>query len=364
MNVREWLERVSSPHHHSQRIYQLIRALGALFTIFVVGTAGYHQIGAPKASWLDAAYMTVITLTTVGYGEIIPVTGNPTAEVFTILLIVFGMGTFLYFITSLATFVVEGELLDLLWRRSMDKKIAKMEMHVIVAGLGSTGAYVVPEVVASGRDCVLVDRDGERIQRLLAEHDFDVPYVVGDATDDATLEAAGIGRAAGVVFSLGNDRDNLFATISARQLNRNLVIVTRGEDPHSRSKFKTAGATSVIFTNVLGGARMAAEILRPEVTTFLDLLTSDVEAPRTIEEMRVPADSPLVGKKLKQLGLRDISDALVVAVREPGEPAPRFNPGPDYELRAESHLIILTLTSDIPRIEALVGGTRVARPHW
>lgn len=338
--------------------------MGALLTIFVVGTVGYYVIGNGEYPLVTCAYMTVITLTTVGYGEIIPVAGNQEAELFTIILILFGIGTFLYFVSSLTAFVIEGELIDLLWRKKLDKKINKMQEHFIVAGVGNTGSHVLHEIAASNRDCVIIDRDLEGIYRLFDETDIEVPFIEGDATDDEILIRAGIERAAGVVFSLGNDRDNLFATISARRLNPKACIVTRGEDPRSEQKFVMAGATSVIYTNVLGGMRMAAEVLRPEVTTFLDLMMVDQEHYRMVEELPVPSSSPLVGKQIRDLGLRECCDALIIAVWDQEIQEYQFNPGPEYVIPADSKLIVLTLIEDVPTIERLIKTGELTVKKW
>jgi voltage-gated potassium channel len=354
MNFREWVNSVSSRTHHSQTLYQLLRASGVLMIIFLIGTIGYYIIGGGQYTMIDCAYMTVITLTTVGYGEIIPIAGHQGAELFTIGLIVLGMGAFLYFVSTMAAFIIEGELLDLLWRRSLDRKISQMSGHFVIAGVGNTGSYVLSEVIGSKRDCVVIDRDEQSVLALFEEVGAEVPFIEGDATDDDTLIKAGIERASGVVFSLGNDRDNLFATISARRLNPKAAIVTRGEDPGAEQKFLMAGATSVIFTNVLGGMRMAAEVLRPEVTTFLDLMMVDHDHYRMVEELPVPADSPLVGKMLRDLGIRPHSDALIIAVWDTEDRDYHFNPGPNYVIPPEAKLIILTLMEDVPLIEHLI----------
>lgn len=328
--------------------------MGALLTVFVVGTIGYYEIGDGEYPWLTCAYMTVVTVTTVGYDETIPIAGNQWAELFTIGLILFGIGTFLYFVSSLTAFVIEGELIELLWRRKLDRKIKRMRGHVIVAGVGNTGSHVLAEIAASQRDCVIIDRDVEVIYRLFDETSIQAPFVEGDATDDGILISAGIERAAGIVFSLGNDRDNLFATISARRLNSTAPIVTRGEDPRSEQKFVMAGATSVIYTNVLGGMRMAAEVLRPEVTTFLDLMMVDQEQYRRVEELPVPASSPLVGKRIRELGLREHCDALIIAVWDQQEREYQFNPGPDFVIPPDSKMIVLTLIDDVPMLKTLI----------
>ncbi len=351
MSLRGWLNKISSSRHHSQTPYQLLRALGVLFFVFVVGVWGFWIIGDGKYSLVDCAYMTVITLTTVGFGEVIPVHGNRDAEIFVMGLIVTGMGAFLYVVSSLTAFVVEGEALEMVRRIALDKKISKMRNHYVIAGVGNTGAHVFSEVAGSARDVVVIDSDAEAIHQLFETTGAEVPYLEGDATDDETLISAGIERAAGIIFSLGSDRDNLFAVISARRLNPSAAIVTRGEDPRSEKKFLMAGATSVIYTNVLGGMRMAAEALRPEVTSFLDIMMMDHDHHRTVEELPVPVGSPLVGKKLRELNFRQHFDVLVIAVWDHRDHDYHFNPGPDYELLAESKLIVLTVTEDVDRFE-------------
>lgn len=357
MNARSVLDQILSRRQQANQRIRLLRATGLLAAIFVIGTVGFHQIGGSDTTWLDAAYMTVITLTTVGYDESIPVSGDPAAQLFTIFVITVGIGTFLYFVSALAAFVIEGELADILWRRKLQKKIESMDQHYIIAGVGKTGTHVFPQIAASGRDCVLIDRDVESIQKLFDESGQAVPFIEGDATDDDCLRLAGIERAAGIVFSLGNDRDNLFATMSAHHLNANLTIVTRGEDRRSEQKFRIAGATSVIYTDVLGGTRMAAELLRPQVSTFLDLMIADHDHHRTIESIAVPDDSPIVGKRVEDLGLHDVCDALIVAVRDQSTGAYHFNPQRDFVIETRSALIVLALVDDIPKIQALIGGT-------
>ncbi|MFP4600065.1 MAG: potassium channel family protein, partial [Persicimonas sp.] len=193
----------------------------------------------------------------------------------------------------------------------------------------------------------------------LSESVDDFLYVVGDATHDELLHEAGIERAKGLVVSLGNDRDNLFVTITARSINPELRIVAKGEHPQAEQKFTMAGATSVIYTNVLGGMRMAAEVIRPEVTTFLDLMMRDQEHYRRVEEIPLPDDSPLIGRRIRDTQIRRHTDALIIAVHRGDDDEYIFNPGPDYKLPKNSKLIVLTLVDDVGTIEALVRGDLV-----
>lgn len=356
----------SSPYHDTHAIARLLRAAGLLIAIFIGGTIGYYILGDGEFDLLTCAYMTLITLTTIGYGEVLPIIGHTDRILFTIVLVFMGMGTVLYFFSQLTAFIVDGELTDLFFHRSMRRAINKLDKHFIVAGVGSTGRHVLDEMIKSGKPCLVIEANPKQIEAAEAELDAQfghrIPYVIGDATDDITLQEAGIERALGIVFALGNDRDNLFATITARSLNKDIRIVTRGQNKQSKAKFERAGATEIIYTNVLGGMRMAAEVIRPEVTGFLDLMMKDHDEVRRIEELEVPPDSPLVGKRLREIGLRQHVDALIIAMVDKASPGDkknqnaRFNPGPDCIIEANSKLILLLRVQDIPTIEALLCG--------
>ncbi len=352
----ESLRELSTRRYDETGVPRIVRAAGLLAGVFVLGTLGYWVAAPPGYTLLDCAFMTVITLTTVGYEEAIPIRNNPALQTFTIALIVVGMGIMLYFASSVTVFIIEGELRDLMRKRRMDRQIDKLDDHLIICGIGQTGVHVLREVVKSDEPCVVIERSHDRVLNLRQELGEEFLYLIGDATHDQTLLEAGIERAKGLITSLGNDRDNLFVTITARSLNSNLRIVARGEHPEAEQKFRMAGATSVIYTNVLGGARMAAEAIRPEVTTFLDLTVMDRDHYRRVEELRVPDDSPLIGRPIRETGIRQQTDALVVAVFRHEDAQYIFNPGPDYVLTAGTKLIVLTLVEDIPVLEAMLAG--------
>lgn len=233
-----------------------------------------------------------------------------------------------------------------------------LDDHFIIAGIGNTGEHVLNEIHTSHRDCIVIERNSERLEEVRAQLDVDFLYIEGDALDDDTLLKAGLERAEALICSLGSDRDNLFVTISARNLadasNPDLKIITRGRDPDSEEKFVSAGATSVLYTNVLGGMRMAAEAIRPEVTAFLDFM--DREHSRRVEEIPLPQDSPLIGKTIADSSLRRKTDALIIAVYDEQDGDYVFNPGPDHELDARTKLIVLTRIEDIETIESIVHG--------
>ena len=332
---------------------RLVRAGLLQFLIFLVGTVGYYFLPEDEVSLLDAAYMTVITITTVGYDESIPVDHDPTLMIFTIFLVIIGMGAVLYFVSVLAAFMIEGELRDLFRRGRMEKAIGKMEGHFVVAGLGRTGRNLAQNVIAQTRHCVLIEEDLDRIEEFLEGIKRDVPYVVGDATDDEILKKAGVERARGIGICLGDDKENLFATISAHRLNETARIITKGDDPRSEEKFLMAGASQVVFINGLGGRHMAAQLVQPRITDFMGLLFSHPERDHDIDRIKVGEESPLRGKSLGEIDLRRFTDALVIAIITP-EGESRFSPGPGDRLEANAEMVVLARNEEFAKLERFV----------
>ncbi len=201
---------------------RLILIVMAVFCVIMIGTIGYYVIYQGNSTFMDCLFMTVISLTTVGYGEITAVTGNVPAEIFTMLLITFGMGIILYGISTLTAIIIEGELSGILRKKKMEKEISKLSNHYIVCGGGETGRPVIAELVMNGEPVVLIEQSEEIIERC--KEIGDLLYIQGDAADDASLAAAGIDKAAGIIVTLSSDKDNLFTTMSARMLNSRVRI--------------------------------------------------------------------------------------------------------------------------------------------
>lgn len=317
-----------------------IRAGFYLHGVFGAGTLGYYLLGEGDWSVVDCLYMTVITLTTVGYEEVLPIGTVPGARVFTLVLIVVGMGLVLYFVSSLTAFFVDGSLGHIFQRRRMQKRLANLSGHYIVCGIGKTGIHVIEELLQAGRECVALDSEAERAALVTERWGEQIPAVLGDATQDDDLLAVGVERAAGLVAALGEEVHNLYATISARQLNPKLRIIVTSDDQRAESKFKHAGADSVVYTSIIGGRRIASEMIRPEVVTFLDLILRDKERNLMIEEVAVPSGSKVIGMTLTDADLRRFGDILVIAVRD-NQGDYTYNPGPTTELMAGDVLIML-----------------------
>ena len=307
---------------------------------FAVGVVGYAVLGSGEYRWLDAVYMTVITLTTVGYSEVIDMSGRPGGRIFTTLLLLWGVGAFLYFFSSFTAFLVEGHIQHLLWRRRMNRAIERLSGHIIVCGGGHTGQYIVQELAATRHPFVLIETSQERVEELGERLGGEFPAVVGDATDDDTLRAAAIERASGLVACVSNDKDNLIATVSARMLRPDLRIVCRCIDEKVEQKIRNAGADAVVLPDQIGGLRMISEILRPTAVSFIDLMLRDRERNLRVEAMRIAAGSPLAGETVGELRGRGIGELLILALSEEDEPW-AFAPTDDRRLEAGTSVVYM-----------------------
>jgi len=322
-----------------------------LGVVYAVGTTGYYLLGGGYWSVGDCAYMTVISLTTVGYGETLRDLNNvPYARLFTAVLLVSGMGIALYFVSALTTFLVEGEFLQLQRKRRMEKRISKMKDHIILCGVGRTGSHVLDELVAAKWPFVALDIDAERLERRQKAHGKDFMFLVGDATDDNVLLEAGIEQAHGIVASLPEDTDNLYVVITARDLNPKLRIVSKAVEPTAVRKLRRAGADQVVEVNTIGGLRLASEMIRPNVTNFLDKVLRDTDKSLRFEECTIPASSPLVDMVLADSSLGKERNLLIVATRESEAGEYVYSPGGDFMLRAGMTLILLGETEAVRRL--------------
>jgi voltage-gated potassium channel len=318
-------------------------ALLVLAGIMIVGTIGYLILGFPL---LDAAYQAVTTLTTVGFREVHPL--SDAGKIFTIFLILFGVGTALYALGVLIQTLVEGDLRGVFGRKRMDRKIAEMHDHVIVCGWGRVGHAIVKEIGASA-PVVILDLDAERLA------DSPHPWLAGDVSEDAVLLSAGIMRARALVAALDTDAGNLFVTLSARALRPDLFIVARVRVEDSVEKLVRAGANRVVNPQSIGGSRMAAFVLQPHVTEFLDVVMHDRDIEFRLEEVTVPAGSVVAGRTLRDAQIRDLTGALVLALRNlEGEFV--SNPAPEQMIAAGDVLIAIGTPAELSALGGLLGG--------
>jgi voltage-gated potassium channel len=312
---------------------RLSLALSTLAGIIGVGTLGYVVLGF---SPLDALYQTVTTVATVGFREVEPL--DAAGKIFTILLILVGVGTALYTFTVLLETLIEGHLAELFGRRRMERQIDALRDHVIVCGWGRVGRAIGDELLAAGTPLVAIEADEGRAASSV------VPVILGDATDDAILEKAGLHRARAVIAALDTDAANLFLTVTARALHPEVFIVARARVHDSEAKLRRAGADRVVNPQSIGGARIAAFVLQPHVTEFLDIVMHDRNLEFRLAEVVVPQRSTVSGRSIREAQLRDRTGALVLALREQ-DGTFHTNPPPDTPLR-EGHVLIAIGTAD------------------
>jgi len=337
----------------SSRQPHLVRPLVFLVFIVFAGGTWLYYLGHGRWSYWEAVYTTVISATTVGYGEPEGLREVPYARLLLVGVIVTSIGTAAYLQSNLTTFLVEDVLGQSLRVRRMTKQIEAIKDHVIVAGAGSTGRHVIRELLATRTRFVVIDRDREHLERLSSEiADGKMLYVIGDATNDATLLSAGVERAQGVVAALTEDKDNLYVTLSARTLNANARIVSKVILPDAAKKMMRAGATSTVSPNMIGGLRMAHELLRPTAVQFLDRMMSAKGQVLRIEEVAVPEGSWFAGRPLKELPIRSETKLLVVAVYE--DEAFHYSPDPNFTVEAGMTLVVMGELDNIERLREMV----------
>ncbi len=321
-------------------------SLLSLLVVFAAGTFGYTLIeGWPL---FDSLYMTVITLATVGFREVAPL--SDAGRAFTILLIVFGAGIIAYAIGSMIQILVEGQVLKVLGRKKLEKQIAKLSGHYIICGYGRIGAMIAREFAARPKKFVVVENDSEVCERLAAEGHL---FVRGNATDDETLLAAGIERAQGLITAVTSDTENVYITLTARGLKPDLFILARAGEESSEVKLLRAGASKVVSPYTIGATRMAQAILRPSVVDFIEIATGAQNVELQLEEIRLSPSSRLIGKTLLTSGIRKEIGVIIVGIKRSGRML--FNPSPDSAMQDGDILITLGEPAAVRQLEVLAG---------
>jgi voltage-gated potassium channel len=310
------------------------------------GTAGYVLIEG--FSLFDALYLTVITVASVGYGEI-PRELTTAGRAFTMVLIVGGLGTMAYALSAMTAFFVEGDIAHAWERRRMERRIAKLQGHVVVCGGGQTGRHIARELVATRSHFVVIERSPAETEALgrLGE----VLYLVGDATDTEVLLRARIDRAAGLITCMPSDKDNLFTILSARELNPSMRIVSRLIEDDTRPKLTRAGADAVVSVPTIGALRLASEMLRPHVVSVLDAMLRE---PGSVRVQEIPVGPSAAGRTLGDLELDERVGIRVFAMRDAATRRHRFNPPSTYVLAEGDVLFACTDPDQLREARRLV----------
>ncbi|MBI4798928.1 MAG: potassium channel protein [Desulfarculus sp.] len=323
---------------------------GAALAALVLGggTLGYMLIEG--WDFHDALFMTVTTVTTVGYGEVHPLTRG--GRTFSMCLILGGVGVVLYILSMLTQVVVEGKLREVMGRRSLERKIRSLKDHYIICGFGRIGALVADMLREQSVELVVIESD-EQVTRRLGQEG--IHYVLGSATEDESLLAAGIERAKGLVATVNSDADNVYIVLTSKGIRPDLLVIARATEPGSERKLKRAGADKVVSPYFIGARRIAQTVLRPSVADFVDLTFHSTDVALLMEEVQVDAGSDLVGVSLKDSGIRQKLDLIVLAVKKPNDHM-IFNPPAGTVIEQDDTLIALGSHASMQKLERMVSG--------
>jgi len=325
--------------------WKLIWAFATLVVVLAVGTLGYRLLAGDQYSWFDGFYMTFITVATIGYGEIIDLSQNPGARVFTVIIGTAGLGALWFMFSTLTVLILEGDINLTLRRRRMEKVISKLKDHYIVCGFGRVGRNVAAELDATDRRYAAIDENLTMLEEL-KEKNPALLYLHGDASDDDLLLSANIQDARGVFAVTGDDSRNLMIVLTARQLKPTVRVVARCHEMRNAEKLRKAGADAIVSPDFTGGKRLATAMVRPNVQTFLDEMLRSEQNLR-VEEVMVPAR--FVPRALGEIKLRD-PEYVLLALRRRG--AWTFNPADDFLLEPGSTVIVMASPHGLRTLEA------------
>jgi len=324
----------------AKRLLYIVVAIGATLTI---GTVGFSLIGGYPV--FDAFYLTLTTMTTVGYGDNFSHAGR----IFNAFLIVVGVSTIFVAIGAMTQTIIEFELGDALGKRRNKRMIDKLKDHYIICGFGRVGRGAAAELLHAGESFVVVDIEPERVERAMMSG---MLAVAADSTRDETLHQVGIERARGLVAALSTDADNLFVLLSAKGLNPKIYVATRAAEEGAEEKMRRAGADAVFAPYAITGHRLAQSLLRPHVVQFLDFTTKDIAMDISIEQVRVSAGSEVASRTIREMQLRRNMGVIVMAIRR-GDGNMLFNPPADTAVEAGDYLIVMGKQEDLLALEGL-----------
>ncbi len=328
----------------SKTTRNLLWSLLSAIVVLGIGTLGYRWLGGPQYSWLDSFYMTFITVTTIGYNESVDVTHHEYGKLFTVFIGLTGIGVLGYVLSTVTAFMLEGEFNEVRRRKRMEKKIAQLHGHYIVCGMGQIGSNVAQELAQAGSSFVMVDMNEANLQSY-AERNPAQLYVLGDATDNEVLLAAGIEQACGVFAVAQEDNQNLVISLSAKQLNSQVRVIARCHDPKNVTKIRSAGADEIVLLDYAGGKRLVSAMVHPNVAGFLESLQKS-DSKLRMEEIRIPVQ--LQGESLETLCKND-QDYAVLAIQYGDEWM--VNPSPMHILQEGDVLVVMTTAEGRTRMQ-------------
>lgn len=329
-----------------ERRNNIIVLVSLILTIVLTGTIGYKIL--LDTNIVDALYMTVITISTVGYGEIAEMDAE--AKIFSIVLIFISLGTVSYLFSTLVSSLLEGDLKKAWRRRNMEKEIKKIKNHYIVCGAGETGYQSIKKFKDKGVEFVVIDKSEAVVDDLVEEG---VLTVLGDASEESILKKANIAAAIGLITALPSDAENVYTVLTARQMNDELYIVSRAINKNATGKLKKAGADNTISPNEIGGSRMASLMIRPNVMSFLDVVTRAGDVILDLEEVTIFPNSDLIDKELKDSEIPQRTGLIVLAIKKKGSEELSFNPSSSEKLEEGDAMIVLGQSEQVDNLREM-----------
>ena len=326
---------MKTPLEKQHELARLRLKVGVILLTIVVtgGMVGFHLI--ERWPLLDCLYMTTITISTVGFGEVHPL--SPAGKIFTMFLILGGVGTMAFVASIALETIIHRQIRSLTGRRSMQKDISKLTHHIIVCGYGRMGRLVADSLMEAGRDVVVVENNPEVAEDALER---DCLVLQGNATEEKILADAGIERASALIATLSSDADNLFLTLTARGMSKELTIIVRANDQYSTRKFHLAGASRVVLPDVVGADHVVRLLMRPSVVDFVDFVAKDGGMELEVRQIEITESSPFANKTLAEARIRQATGCIVLAIRRPGQKT-LFDPGPEARILSGDTLLAI-----------------------
>ena len=317
-----------------------------LISVVLIGTFGYWFITEKNYDLFDCFYMTIITITTIGYHEILDFGSYEGARLFTVFLALIGIGLLTYFLSSIAVILIEGHIKETFKRSKMEKRLVKLKDHYIVCGLNKNSEHLVEELISTKRNFILIESDEKVIEDFLKQYPS-LYYIQGNGSSDNVLTKAGIAYAKGVFAATDDDNLNLVISLSSKHLNPNVRVLSYCFDRNNMDKIDLAGADKVISPNFIGALRMASEMVRPTVTSFLDTMLRDTDKNLRIEEISISEKH--YGETIGTLRRKEFSSVLILALKE--KETWLYNPKDDVVIGKDNTLVIMTTPQDRMKME-------------
>ena len=321
-----------------------------LASLIFTGIVGYKIL--LDLSFIDALYMTVITISTVGYAEVGVM--DTEAKIFSILLIFISLATVGYLFSTIMSSFLEGDLKKAWRRRRMERKITSMRNHYIICGAGETGSNAIKQFQQSKVDFIVIDKNEDRVNELIED---DIVAIHGDASQEYILEIAGIEYSKGIISSLSSDAENVYTVLTARQMNKDIYIVSKSINKHADEKLKKAGANNTISPNEIGGNRMASLMLRPTVISFLDIVTRAGDVILDLEDVLICANSTLINKSLMEVKIPEKTGLIVLSIKKYGVKKLSFNPSSNEILEEGDTMIVLGREDQVNELKKIANDT-------